>query len=143
MIKVVSFEEIVQWLCTKQQPLWVDKLGRKEKNGIVCHFFSSYEPTSKTILITGDDGLNGKPSTIYRFDKTRWDAVMQFMGTLPYAERYISNRYGKHQSMLSIWYSVQIHQQSVVPIGKRKEVVNEETDFLTGYAIGRSVLLVR
>ncbi|MBR1792511.1 MAG: hypothetical protein IJ764_02600 [Bacteroidales bacterium] len=95
MIKVVSFEEIVQWLCTKQQPLWVDKLGRKEKNGIVCHFFSSYEPTSKTILITGDDGLNGKPSTIYRFDKTRWDAVMQFMGTLPYAERYISNRYGK------------------------------------------------
>lgn len=93
MIKPVSFEEIVMWLKHKQIPVWIDKLGRTKRNGIVCHFFCSYEPTTKTILITGDAGLNGKKSSIYYFDKTKWEAVMQFMQTLNDAERKVVKKY--------------------------------------------------
>lgn len=93
MIKPVPFEEIVIWLKRKQKLLWVDKLGRTVRNGVVCHFFCSYEPTTETILITGDAGLKGKKSSIYRFDKIRWDAVMTFMSTLNGTEREVVKNY--------------------------------------------------
>lgn len=93
MFETVPFNKIVDWLQSKKEPLWIDKLGRRKKNNIVCHFFCSYDPKSQAVLITGDEGLKGKQSSIYRFDKPRWDAVMQFMGTLPYAEIEKTSRY--------------------------------------------------
>lgn len=93
MIKPVPFEEIVIWLKRKQKLLWVDKLGRRTRNGVICHFFCSYEPTTETILIMGDAGLKGKKSSIYRFNKDRWNAVMTFMNTLNGAEREVVKNY--------------------------------------------------
>lgn len=93
MIKPVTFEEIVIWLKSKQKLLWVDKLGRRVRNGMVSHFFCSYEPNTNSILITGDAGLNGKKSSIYHFDKARWNAVMHFMSTLNSAEREVVKNY--------------------------------------------------
>ena len=78
---------------SKQKLLWVDKLGRTKRNGVVCHFFCSYEPDTKAILITGDAGLKGKKSSIYSFDKEKWDAVMHFMRTLGDEERYVVKNY--------------------------------------------------
>lgn len=93
MINPVSFDEIVRWLKSKKQPLWIDKLGRRSRNGVVCHFFCYYEPKTNTILVAGDEGLKGNRNSIDHFDKTKWDAVMRFMQTLNPSEREMTTRY--------------------------------------------------